>query len=618
MDRPSGARRVPASSPAPAPPVRGRTLLVGGVLLLLLVLAGAGATIWYWLSTPRLGAVQPARSRAGQTVVLTGAHFAATPKDNLVRFGEQAAKVLTAAPDRLEVAVPDLELAPGADRRVAVVVEVGGRATAPVEVTVYQGPRLHGLLPDVALPGETVELRGAGWTPGAVVRFGDREAELLELRPDAIRVKVPEIPGPPGTEAPVTVSMGGAPSNPGPFFVGRLPLIVRIDPASAAPGDVVTLAGKGFATQPGALRVRVGEHPALLLAVAEGSVRLVVPRAAPGGTQLRVELPAAGLVNQADFTVAGAAADPIDFHFVAEPLEEDPAHAVLATELGPAFVLSASGGQSAAARALEAQKRLNAAAGPLKAALEADLEARDFVTGRPVIALKGQAGALLEVTAEDAAGYDKDWTRLGARHRAVTPGRLATWWLAEARDLLLVLVRNEKPRHTVALGAEGRALADLYQAARKQSHWGVPRQLLAEARPAQLQGLRVLGLRVPPTVPEPAGTPAAAKASAAEQAVAAFKLEGEWRGRETVPEGSRYITLFFRGKTGTFELASGPGVGFPLTQLEQPQKGSVRFSISVAGGLRSYSGRFDGAKISGTISAGPGGPSLGSFELTPR
>lgn len=619
MDRPSGPRRVPVAAPAPARRGdAGRSLQVGALVLVVLVLAGGGAALWSWFSTPRLAGVQPARSRAGQTVVLTGTHFASAPGNNVVRFGSRPAKVVKATSERLEVTVPDLDLAPGADTRVAVVVDVGGRASAPVEVTVYQGPRLHGLLPDVAQPGETVELRGAGWTAGAVVRFGEREAEVLEMRPDAIRVKVPEIPGPPGTEAPVTVSMGEAASNPGPFFVGRLPLIVKIEPASAAPGDVVTVSGKGFVTQPAALRVRLGERPALLLAATESSLRLVLPRVDPGSTQLHVELLAAGLANQAEFTVAGSAADTVDFQFVAEPLEEDAAHAVLATALGPAFVFSASGGQSAAVRALEAQKRLNAAAVPLKAALEADLEVREFASGRPLIALKGQPGPLFEVTAEDAAGYDKDWTRLGARQRPVTPGRLATWWLAVARDLVLVLLRNQKPQFAAALAPEGRVLADLHQAASKQGRWGVPRQVLAEAKPPLLQGLRVLGLRVPPSVSEPAGTPAAAQATATQQALAAFKLDGEWRGRETVPEGSRYITLFFRGKTGTFELASGPGVGFPLSQLEQPQKGGVRFSIFVAGGVRTYSGRYDGEKISGTVSAGPDGPSLGTFELVPR
>lgn len=621
-DRPSGAHRVPVAAP-PAATRRGagggRGLLLAGLgLLALIVVAGGVFVARKWSGTPQLQAVQPPRARAGQTVVLTGSHFAAAREANTVRFGRHSGRVLKAEPGRLEVVVPDIDLAPGADARVPVVVEVAGRASQAVEATIYQGPRLHGLLPDVAVPGETVELRGAGWTNGAVVRFGEREAEILDLRPDAIRVRVPEIPGPPGTEAPVTVVMGDAASNPGPFFVGRLPLIIRIEPAAAAPGEVVTVTGKGFPAQPGAVVVRLGARPALLLSAAEASLRLVVPRLEPGVTPLQVELPATGQANQADFDVTGTPADPVDFQFVAEPLDGHPTRAVLTTALGPAFVFSAAGGQAAATRALEAQKRLNAAAGPLKAALEADLEARDFASGRPVIALKGQATSLFEVTPEDAAGYDLDWTGLGARHKPVTPGRLAAWWVAVARDLVLVLLRNEKPQHAAALAPEGRVLAELQAAARKQSHWGVPRALVAEAKPPLLAGLRLLGLRVPPSVPEPAGSPAAAQASAAEQALQAFKLEGEWRGRETVPEGSRYITLFFQGKTGTFELASGPGVGFPLTQLEQPQKGVVRFSIFVGGGPRTYSGRFDGQKLSGTISAGPGGPGLGTFELVPR
>jgi hypothetical protein len=198
----------------------------------------------------------------------------------------------------------------------------------------------------------------------------------------------------------------------------------------------------------------------------------------------------------------------------------------------------------------------------------------------------------------------------------VTPGRLAVWWAALARDLVLVLIRNEKPAHTPALGNEGRVLAELYAAARKQASFGIPRALL-EGKPTFTPGLKLLGLRVPPGVGEPAG-PATAAGSGASGTDRPFRIEGEWRGRETVPEGTRYISMTFKNGSGTLFYEGGFSVGFPLLTLSQPQKGTVRFSVAVRGGVRYYQGRYDGQKLTGTIHAEERGPSIGSFELGQR
>ena len=126
----------------------------------------------------------------------------------------------------------------------------------------------------------------------------------------------------------------------------------------------------------------------------------------------------------------------VDFHFVAEPFDDVPGHdhAVLATALGPAFLLAPSGGRSAGERALQAAQRLNDAAGRLKASRDADLELRD-PTGEPVIGLVGRPEPVLEISEADAAAFAEDWSHLGGKGGPVTRERLARWWLAVARDL---------------------------------------------------------------------------------------------------------------------------------------------------------------------------------------
>ena len=147
-------------------------------------------------------------------------------------------------------------------------------------------------------------------------------------------------------------------------------------------------------------------------------------------------------------------ADPIDFRFIAEPFAPAPGrmHALLATGFGPAFVLAASGGLTAAERAAVAADRLNAAAQPLRTTVGLTFEARGL-DSNPVIGLVGRPEALLEVTEEDAAAYNEDWTGLRGRGGPVTRARLARWWEALARDLVLLTVRG------AGSAAHGRARA---------------------------------------------------------------------------------------------------------------------------------------------------------------
>ena len=132
----------------------------------------------------------------------------------------------------------------------------GRTAASPavVDVAVFQGPRLHGISPGAAMPGEEVMLAGAGWGIGATVRFGSAPAQILEVQPTQIRALVPEVPGGPGSERAVVVTIGGVDSNPAPFILGHLPVVSGLNPASAGPGDVVTVSGKGFETIAGAQR----------------------------------------------------------------------------------------------------------------------------------------------------------------------------------------------------------------------------------------------------------------------------------------------------------------------------------------------------------------------------
>jgi hypothetical protein len=607
--RPRPARTAP---PTPAPrPARGgsggkglRLALIAGAVLLLLA-AGGGFAAWTWSRTPRLDGVTPPRAHPGQVVQLRGARFAPEAR---ALFGGQPARVVKRAPEVLEVEVPELPLTAGADRPVTVVVQNGERASAAVTLQGFVAPRLHGIAPDVALPGEEVELAGTGFGADAQVRFGSLPAEVLRRTAETLRVRVPALGETSGTKAPVTVVQQGATSNPAPFFVGRLPLVLDVQPARAAAGDVLELTGRGFRAEPGATQVRLGGVPALVVEARDAALRVVVPWGVPGGPAA-VEVQVAGLEPLGQSTVEAATPAPVvDLHFVAEPLPEAPdgALAALATEWGPAFVVAASGGKSAAQRAFEAQGKLNQAAVAIKASLSAEFEAR--FTDPPTLGLRGKPEALLEATPDDAAAY----ARSGGK--AVSPARLMAWWHAVARDLVLLLARSERPQHAAALAGEGRTLAEAFQAARRAAPFGVPRHV-TESKGLRA-ALRGLALRVPAGVPEPA---LAAGATTAAASVAPLRLDGNWSGHESVPEGRRSIAVSFQARGGTFTLEGGLGLSVPLMSVERQRSEGVVFSLRMAGGVRYYRGRWDGERLRGDVSTDAAGrESVGRFELAPR
>jgi len=370
----------------------------------------------------------------------------------------------------------------------------------------------------------------------------------------------------------------------------------------------------------------VGGVPALVVSAAGDALKVVVPRVGPGEASraLEVRVPGSESVGQAVLQVA-APADPVEFHFVAEPFAAVPGrtHAVLTTGLGPAFVLAASGGKTAATRAIEAAERLNGAAQVLRTTLGLNLEARGL-DGDPTIGLAGRPEALLEVASEDAAAYDEDWTGLRGRGGPVTRARLARWWEALGRDIVLLTVRGERPQFAAALAPEGRVLAQLFDAAQRTGRPGVPRQVVDEARPPLREGLRLLAFRVPASVRPPeaaAATPAlpATTATKATPPPARLQLEGTWSGSQSEGGQRQYFTVTFRRGAGSISYEGGITFTMPLLTLEEPRRDQVHFSVEIRGGTRHYVGSWDGEKLSGSVSTDAAGRNVvASFELRRR
>ena len=636
-----GAARRPSGAAAPArrpgPPraaARGASGLPGwvrpaglaGAGLLVAAALGFGAMKLLGGSL-RLDSVEPKRVRIGQRATLSGAGFGSDPAAQTVLFGDREAKVLQASPSRLEVEVPETSVATGGEGRVSVVVRAKGRSSSAVEVAVFLGPRLHGISPGAAMPGEEVTLAGAGWGVGATVKFGSAPAQTLDVQPTQIRAIVPEAAGGPGSQADVVVTVAGVDSNPAPFILGHLPVLSALNPPSAAPGDVVSVSGHGF--DPSAARndVRVGGVPALVTAASADSLQLVVPRLGAGEGPRAVELrvPGSSNVGQAQLQLK-ALPDPVDFRFIAEPFTPSAgrSHALLATGLGPAFVLAASGGRSAAERAALAAERLNAAAQPLRTTLGLTLEARGLDSS-PTLGLAGQPEPLVEISEEDAAAYNEDWTGLRGRGGPVTRARLARWWEALGRDIVLITVRGQAPQNAAALAPEGRALGQLFESAQRAGAGGVSRQLVEDARAPLKDALRLLALRVPPSVTAPAaGAAAAAPATATPTAAVTptaspLQLEGGWTGSQVEQGQRQYLSVSIRGSGGSVAFEGGITFTVPMLSVEKPRRDQAHFSVQIRGGIRHYWGQWDGETLKGNVSTDEAAKNVvATFELRKR
>jgi hypothetical protein len=579
-------------------------VVLGLLAFLALRLLGGGA---------KVTGVEPSRAKVGQTVTIVGGPFASDPAANEVLFGVAPAAVLEGDGSRLKVQVPDIGGAPGQDVSVAVKVRVAGKDSSAFKVTVFGGPTIVGISPDVALPGEEVVLAGSGWGAAPSVQFGAEPGQVLQVAPTSIRVRVPETLGGVGSSAPAVVKDGAVESNAAPFFVGRIPLLQKVDPENAVPGDLVVVSGRGFKRDPASNAATLGGARALVISAADSELRLVAPftaLGAQGGLQLRV----AGSDNVAQAAVAVLpSSDVVDFRFAAQVLEVAPGkeQVVLATGLGPAFVIAAAGGKTAAERGYEVQQRLNQAGTLLKASRDADIELRDADTA-PVLALVGKPETLLEITDEDAAAYNEDWTGLKGRGGAVSRARLGRWWEAVAKDLVLMLVRGQKPAHAPSLAPEGRVMVEISAAAQKTGRFGVPWTVVEGLRAPQRDAVRVMALRVPPSVTGPGG------AAAAGVQAAVLKLDGNWVGIEREGGQRRDVSASFGSGTGSISIEAAVTLTLPLITLET-RKNEARWSLQFRGGTRHYVGKWDGTVLAGSIANDPAGrDAVGTFELRPR
>jgi IPT/TIG domain len=171
----------------------------------LLFVAGAGMLGYVALrpSGPRVFGLDPARVRAGDAITVRGQGFAPNPQGNIVLFGDQTGRVISATESDLRVEVPDIGMPDGATQGVGLRVLVGRTASDPFDLAVYREPA-----PPIPLPAEgEPEVVAALEAPPAVVAAIPPSTQAAEPQPPgpaspARRRPAPASPAPPATTTP--------------------------------------------------------------------------------------------------------------------------------------------------------------------------------------------------------------------------------------------------------------------------------------------------------------------------------------------------------------------------------------------------------------------------------
>lgn len=108
-------------------------------------------------------------------------------------------------------------------------------------------PVVTGIDPPSAHPGERITIAGVRFRLDDTVTFGSTPAVVFSFAPDALVVRVPELP--PGKTSINVADPAGHVSTTGPIFTvldASMPQITTLNPSTAAPGTEVTVDGSGF------------------------------------------------------------------------------------------------------------------------------------------------------------------------------------------------------------------------------------------------------------------------------------------------------------------------------------------------------------------------------------
>ena len=470
---PGPARR--RHGPPRAAPGRGRPLLAFGA----------------WAGTSACGpqpprhlrrSCRPRRSR-GRRSPSPARRSAPTRETMVVRFGDRRGPVTSATDTSIAATVPaELAKAPPGDIRV--VVEVDGRSSNALFMTLARYPRVTGVAPGSRCPATRWWSTGANLdAAGAAVRIGGFAAELSEAGPTRCGSRCPTSRWSTARAWRWRSAWAARRRGRGPSSSGRLPLVTGIPPQSGEAGTTVTISGLRLPVRRRTrIRVTFGARDALVLAATDREVKAVRPRAA-GSCASQQALPRGGR-GRGDAVRAAVISPPPGPRATCSARVSSPcpppaaiarATRWWAPSSAPCSLLTGRGGRRLPRRTRDARGR-----GPERP--HAGGERAAPVRIEAPAAPRSPPGACRH-RHRDRGGCGDALPRL----RPAPPARgsrapaLARYWAALLHDYVGLFGQRQRPNRIVEMTPRARVLLDLYaDAERRGGSSGVATRLVAD------------------------------------------------------------------------------------------------------------------------------------------
>lgn len=468
-------------------------------------------------------------------------------------------------------------------------------------------PHVSALEPDVALPGETILIRGASLSEPLSVTIGGSPVDA-EATADGIRVVMPDLQLPEGQKAELLVQAGGTSLEPLELYVGRSPLVLQLDPSRGPMGETVVIKGRGFAPDPAGNAVTFGGAAGLVLTASSSEISAVAPEIPTSESpEVPVVVTVAGRASsaQVQYFVSRATTSSFTPGFFAAPVARYPGEALafVSTRIGPVLLLGGPDkSPSTALRAASVSTALNrlvSSAGSTKIEIE-------YRPGpAPSVAVAGQVDPILVATAEDAAAYSRAWQTGSRSGRRVGARALAQHWAALLQDYFGLFLYKERPLQMVARSRQARVFKDIYSAAQRRSGGrGIPTNIVYPTTEGMAEALRNAALVVSNQTPRPE-----------------VAVDGRWQGNINDPDmGTRRFEVIIevgdKGVTGSMKTWRGSiELSAPLRDITF-SRGTVRFIADLRGTAHKFEGPLEENSITGTATREGRSPASFTLEYT--
>jgi len=560
--------------------------IVGG----LAGLAVIGALVWFFVlrkTPPELASVTPTTVGVGEAVTLTGRNFKSDPAANTVMFGPLRAQVTEAGVTVLKAVVPAGPTGP-----VLVVVATKDGRSGAANVTVRVEATATAVTPDVAMPGQVVLVRGEGLMGQALrAHVAGIESPSVEASAEGAKVTIPAVPLPEGSITQLVLSAGGGTPRTFDIYLGRLPLVIGVEPKRGRFGESVVLTGRGFMPDPLANSVSFAGQPALVLQASPTSLTVIAPP--PPADEIQPELPvvvtAGGRASTGGAAYGMMRSSGAGFvpRFFAAPVTEFPGagYAFVSSELGPLLLLGGPGEAKATAdRAVALAATLNALV-ENAAARPPAFELRE--RPRPGVGVVGDVRTFLLPTPEDAEAYSKNWESGRGAGRRVAEAAVARHWAELLQDYFGLFLHRQRPLRLAASSPRGKVFTDIYGEANRRSPGGpnVPTGIVLPTAASMATALRQAALVV-----------------SGEASRAAVAVEGRWDGTMDDPDfGKRAFQVQLRNALG--KLAGTLTTWRGSLELKSPLReiGFERGQLSFTADLQGTAYRFHGTLENNTV-----------------